>query len=100
MSEPARESYFEGNRLIGRLRFGGFAQTRLEGETLIDSGDDVVEIDLGGLAYANSLAVSAMIAWYRYGFRAGKTVRFSNVPTDLRKIIAVSGLVELLLGDE
>ena len=95
-----RESQFEEHRLVGRLRFDCFEPTRLDGERLIEESQGPVELDLSGLRYANSLAVSAMIAWYRFAFHQGKVVHFSNVPPELRKIIAISGLVELLLGDE
>ena len=100
MSEQAPESRFDGCRLQGRVRFGGFAATRAEGERLIDAADAALEIDMGGLTYSSSLAVGAMVAWYRHAFHQGKVVQFSNVPPELRKIIVVSGLQELLLGDE
>ena len=38
-----------------------------------------------------------LVAWYRRASAQGKVVRFSNVPADLRKIIDVSGLEDLLL---
>ena len=101
MTTAERQSYFDGNRLVGWVRFAGFDETRAEGQLLIDGcDDDVAELDLGGLTDVNSLAASAMVSWYRHAFHQGKVVRFSNVPPDLRKIIAVSGLVELLFGDE
>ncbi len=100
MSEQAADSRFDGRRLHGRVRFGGFAATRAEGERLIDAAQGEVEIDLGGLSYSSSLAVGAMVAWYRYAFHQGKVVHFSNVPPELRKIIVVSGLQEFLLNDE
>ena len=100
MTEATRESSFEGERLQGRMRFDCFARTRADGEALISASEGGLNIDMGGLAYANSLAVSAMIAWYRFAFHQGKIVRFSNVSPDLRKIIAISGLVDLLLDGE
>ncbi len=100
MSEQAFESRFDGRRLEGRVRFGGFASTRAEGERLIDAAEGELVIDLGGLSYSSSLAVSALVAWYRHAFHQGKVVHFSNVPPELRKIIVVSGLQELLLDDE
>ena len=96
MSETA-DAFFDGGRLCGRVLFASFAQVRAEGEALIDAAEAQVELDLSGLEYSNSLAVGAMVAWYRRASAQGKVVRFSNVPADLRKIIDVSGLEDLLL---
>jgi len=54
--------------------------------------------DLGGLTQANSLAVSAMVAWFRRASRQDKTLTFINVSEPMKKIIRVSGLQDILLG--
>lgn len=98
--------------LSGGITFENFASMREVGETLIRQSDSAARggsgagdqpsvcIDVGGIEHANSLAVGAMVAWFRYGERRQTRVRFENVPDSLRKIIRVSGLTDILLGEE
>jgi anti-anti-sigma regulatory factor len=98
--------------LSGAITFENFAAMRKAGEMLIEqsdilaregSGDGrgvVVSIDVGGIDTANSLAVGAMVAWFRYGQRRQARVQFHNVSDSLRKIIRVSGLTDILLGEK
>ena len=99
MDEGAR---FEGNRLCGRVDFDNFTTIVAAGQSLVEAADagGAAEIDLSGLRHYSSIAVSAMVAWYRQAYGLGKRVNFANVPEDLRKIIAVSGMTELLLEPE
>lgn len=101
-----------GSTLSGAINFENFASMRKIGEMLIEQsggaarhapgeGDtSAVTIDVGAIDHANSLAVGAMVAWFRYGERRHIRVRFQNVSDSLRKIIRVSGLTDILLGEE
>jgi len=84
--------------LEGPINFENFAAMRKAGEALVDGGEGAVSIDLGGLTQANSLAVSAMVAWFRRASRQDKTLTFINVSEPMKKIIRVSGLQDILLG--
>jgi ABC-type transporter Mla MlaB component len=86
--------------LSGDVSFENFADIRKVGESLIDQASDVVVLDLAGLTHANSLTVSAMVAWFRYAIRCRKSVTFTNVSEPLQKIIRVSGLKDVLLKVE
>lgn len=51
---------------------------------------------LSGLEQFNSLAVALLMAWFRYAHAHGKSIVYVDVPHDLRNIIDVSGLTEVL----
>ncbi|MCB0058202.1 MAG: STAS domain-containing protein [Caldilineaceae bacterium] len=90
----------ETTMLEGAITFENFAVMRGLGERQVDGAQGEVEIDLGRLEHANSLTVSAMVAWFRHAQKQGKAVRFRNVSGALRKIIGVSGLQGVLLGEK
>ena len=52
--------------------------------------------DLGNAAGCGSPAVALMVAWYRHCRLHETSILFTNVPGDLKNIIRVSGLKELL----
>lgn len=89
-----------GTPLSGAISFENFVAMRRTGESLIDHAQGEVAIDIGQIEHANTLAVGAMVAWFRYGEKRHTKVRFLNVPDPLRKIIRVSGLTEILLQGE
>ena len=89
-----------GTRLSGAISFENFAGMRQAGEALVDQATGTASIDLQAIEHANSLTVGAMVAWFRHAQKQGKSVSFTHVPPDLRKIIRVSGLTDILLPGE
>jgi len=85
--------------LTGSINFENYPEMRLVGDELVDSATSPVRIDLAGLTHANSLTVGAMIAWYRRAAKQDKIVQFDNVSQPLHRIIQVSGLETILLGE-
>lgn len=86
-------------KISGAITFENFAGMRAEGESFINQSGPNLEIDLGAIDHANSLAVGAMVAWFRHAQQHEKKVRFVNVSDSLRKIIRVSGLSQILLPE-
>ncbi len=89
-----------GNSISGAISFENFAAVRRAGESLIENTQGEVVIDIRQIEHANTLAVGAMVAWFRYGAKRNTQVKFANVPDPLRKIIRVSGLTKILLQGE
>lgn len=59
-------------------------------------GAGQTEIDLGELAVVDSAAVATLLAWQRAARRALQPLRFTNVPANLRGMIDLYGVTELL----
>ena len=55
-----------------------------------------VQIDLGAQTQANSVTVAVMSAWVRAASLHNKSIVFVNLSGDLRNIIALSGLDDVL----
>jgi len=50
---------------------------------------DPVVIDLGSVTHSNSAGLALMIEWLAEAQRAGRTIRFENIPNSLRQISTV-----------
>ena len=57
-----------------------------------------VTVDLAGVTEVDSSALSLLLEWQRQALRAGRSVRYLNVPANLRSLAALYGVTELL-GD-
>lgn len=66
------------------------------GEVLISAQDDNIEVDLGCLQQANSVSVAVISAWYRAARLQDKSIVFVNLSQELRNIIALTGLDDVL----
>ncbi len=89
-----------GFYLPDKITLENIAKVRASGErhiteATIEPGDEC-RFDLSGLEQFNSLAVALLMAWFRYARAQGKSVVYLDVPRDLRNIIDVSGLTEVL----
>ncbi len=78
-----------------RIKARGFEliRERISGEV---PSDTPIEVDLGGLQHANSVTVALLAAWYRAATNSGGSIVFMNLSPELRKIVAFSGLAEIL----
>jgi len=59
------------------------------------SADDIT-VDLSGVTEVDSAAVSLLLEWRRQALRAKRTIRFSNIPANLKSLATVYGVSELL----
>lgn len=67
----------------------------------LDAGLRAVEggqttIDLGGVTAMDSSAVATLIAWQRAARSKGVTLSFLNMPANLRSLLELYGVAELL----
>ena len=72
-------------------------------ETLLEEGSrqitgSQVTIDLAGVTEVDSSALSLLLEWRRQALRAGRTLRYVNLPANLRSLAELYGVTEFL-GD-
>lgn len=65
-----------------------------DGVRAIESGQ--TDIDLAAVTAVDSTAVGTLLAWQRAARRQRKTVVFHNLPSGLRSLAELYGVVELL----
>ncbi len=83
--------------------FANFAALREQAMTRIDAARGEVEISFHGLAHSGSAGVALMMGLFRHAHRQGKALSFVEVPPDLRNIIELAELDDVLpleLGGE
>lgn len=85
-----------GFRLPGSVSFDNFTDVRTAGEHAISENGNECVLSLSGLGQSNSIAVALLVAWFRFANSHGKSIVYVDVPEDLRNIIEVSGLTEVL----
>ena len=71
-------------------------------ESLLEEGGrriagSQVTIDLSGVTEVDSSALSLLLEWRRRALQAGRTVRYVNVPANLRSLAELYGITELLV---
>jgi len=99
--QPARLER-QGARLavVGELTFAT-VPALARGAVPFPEGETVWEVDLSGVARADSAGLVLLVAWVREARRRGAELRILHVPDQLRAIARVSGVSGLLaLGDE
>lgn len=92
MSDADAVSY----RLQGPVTFDNLAELRAQGEAAIAAADGRAVVDLSGLESGNSVAVALMMAWFRAAELHDKAIAFAGVPDELSRIIALSGMADVL----
>jgi phospholipid transport system transporter-binding protein len=73
------------------------------GDLLKQSGErfgnaSALEIDLAGVAEADSAGLALLIEWVRMAKAAGSTIRFDNVPGQISALARISEVEDLLFG--
>ena len=56
-------------------------------------------VDLGGVDRADSAGLALLVEWLRAARREGRSLRFANVPEQLRAIAGTTGLDRLIFDD-
>ncbi len=89
-----------GFYLPDKITLDNIAEVRASGEqhisgTTTEHGGECI-FHLSGLEQFNSLAVALLVAWFRYARAHGASIFYEDIPHDLRNIIDVSGLTEVL----
>jgi phospholipid transport system transporter-binding protein len=83
-------------RVPEAVRFDNAATVRQAGEHFLDASAGAARISLGQLAEKNSVVVALLLAWVRHAREHGKSVQIVDVPDDLRNIIELYGVAEIL----
>jgi phospholipid transport system transporter-binding protein len=78
------------------VRLDNAAEVRLAGEQFLDGATGAVRMDLGALRECNSVVVAVLLAWVRHAARLGRTLCYDDVPAELRQIIELYGVANLL----
>lgn len=78
------------------VRFDNAAAARLAGELFVDQGPAEIQVSLAPLRKSNSVVVAMLLAWVRHARARNKTLRFVDVPGDLRNIIELYGVAGIL----
>ena len=71
-------------------------QVRASGEQHIAEQRDECTFHLSALEQINSLVVALLMAWFRFAYAHGKSIVYTEIPHDLRNIITVCGLDDVL----
>ncbi|MCZ6619219.1 MAG: STAS domain-containing protein [Gammaproteobacteria bacterium] len=88
-----------GFHLPDAITLANIADVRAMGEqhiTELAEREDACTFHLAGLEQTNSLAVALLVAWFRYAHVHEKSIVYVDAPRDLRNIIDVYGLTEVL----
>jgi phospholipid transport system transporter-binding protein len=83
-------------RLPDSVRYDNVLAVREAGERALDEAPDGVEFSLAPLRESNSVVVALLLAWVRHARARSKSIRFVEVPADLRNIIELYGVTEIL----
>ncbi len=76
-------------KVHGPLTFATVPGLFMESNSIIKSASETITIDLHDVSRADSAGLALLVEWLR---TAGAHARFVNVPTQLRRLIDVSGL--------
>jgi anti-anti-sigma factor len=84
-------------RIEGEMDFANQEQLRRE---LAELPDDLpVEIDCAGVSFVDSSGLSELVRLGRRLMSSGSTIRLTNTRQPLRRLLELTGLVELLNPD-
>jgi phospholipid transport system transporter-binding protein len=87
----------------GRARVGGALEFRTV-TALLPSGTEAIEqgrasaLDLAGVTLSDSAGLALLIEWLSVAKAAGRTLRYENIPSQLRQLSVLSDVDELILG--
>jgi phospholipid transport system transporter-binding protein len=87
----------------GRFSAAGpltFATARLAREAGLaafgSGGSGQIEVDCGGITSSDSAGMTVLLDWLSVARRAGRSLRFANLPDQVRAIARISDALELL----
>ena len=86
-------------RISGELTFATVPRLVQSAGMEFGSGQERLQIDLGGVSHADSAGLALLISWLRQARRQEIRILFCRVPEQLLKIARVSGLETVLPFD-
>jgi phospholipid transport system transporter-binding protein len=84
------------HRVRGPVTFENLMALRAEGDEVIAAATGPVRMQLEDLDGGSSAAVALLMAWFRSATAREKAIEFVDVPKEVRKIIELSGMTEVL----
>ena len=96
---PAPSIQAEGKeryRIEGELQMGTVPRLWQRTERLFAEMPSEVWFDLRGVSRSDSAGLALLLEWMRAAQRAGVTLHFENLPTQIRDIARLSELLEVL----
>lgn len=92
LEQGAQEGQF---RLLGELGFDTVPALLRHAEGRLTACPRL-EIDLAGVSRADSAGLALLIEWLRQARARAQEIRFVNMPEQMRALVRVSGLDEVL----
>jgi phospholipid transport system transporter-binding protein len=85
----------------GRFRVSGVldattAKQMLEQSESRFGEEPQIEVDLGGVGESDSAGLALLIEWLRMARKAGKQIRFANVPAQIEALARISEVDDLI----
>ncbi|MCB1624053.1 MAG: STAS domain-containing protein [Pseudomonadales bacterium] len=85
--------------VVGELSFRTARSACRDGERALNASSvPIVTVDCVGVTRADSAGVAVLIEWLRYARRAGRELRFENLPAAVLAIARISEVDQLLLA--
>ena len=78
------------------IDFDNAEALKQRGQDYISSCEGPIELDVSAIERANSLTVALLSAWHRTAALQDKSIVFVNLSQELRNIIALSGLDDVI----
>lgn len=85
----------DGFKVIGLVNFDTVVQIYKQGNQLLAGNDDIV-IDFSKVSHADSSCIALLLYWLRLAKVAGKTIKFANLPGQLREMANVCEVMPFL----
>lgn len=82
--------------VVGELGFDTVRGLLATGGTRFAGAATQFEVDLSGVSQGDSAGLALLIEWQKLATRAGKTVRFTRVPAQLRALAQISEIESFL----
>lgn len=82
--------------LVGKLTFSSVASLWNRSKLLLETTPSPIQIDLKSVTQSDSAGVALLISWVRYARQLNKEMHLMHLPEQMRAIIKVSGLSQLL----
>lgn len=83
-------------QVSGGLGFDNALALKTQGESLINSAAEAVEIDFSGVTRSGSAALTLLCSWMRHAEQLEKSIIFTHLPADLMGVARVSGVDQIL----
>ena len=84
-------------QVSGLVDFDSALSYRSLGETMISSATSTALLfDLSETQISGNIGVSLMLCWLRHATQNGKKITFQGIPENLREIILLNGVAQIL----